>query len=113
MVSFLSKKIYISSVIFERNLLYIEEKYLRKIKTLNSRVQEFKYADSLGVDFHKTGFCPYVSSLFIVKDRNNFYKLNPKKEIALDELHYGNYNPFETTLELTSQCLMVMLKKVK
>ena len=72
-----------------------------KIQSLNKKVQEFKYADSLGIDFHKTGFCPYVSSLFIVKNRRDFYNLNPDKETSLEELHYGNYNPFETTLELT------------
>ena len=85
----------------EKNPLNIEKKYLKKIMLLNSKVKEFKYADSLGVDFHKTGFCPYVSSLFIVKTRSDFYKLNPKKEIPFEQLHYGNYNPFETTLELT------------
>ena len=86
---------------FEENNLHIADKYLKKIKILNSRVQELRYADSLGVDFHKTGFCPYVSSLFIVKQRKDFYKLNSKKEMTLDELYYGNYNPFEATLELT------------
>lgn len=86
---------------YDSNPLKIEKEYLNKIKSLNKKVQEFKYADSLGIDFHKTGFCPYVSSLFIVKDRKDFYKLNPEKEIDLEELYYGNYNPFETTLELT------------
>ena len=86
---------------FNANPLDIENKHLMKIKSLNKKVQDFKYADSLGIDFHKTGFCPYVSSLFIVKDRRDFYTLNPDREISLDELHYGNYNPFETTLELT------------
>ena len=86
---------------YNANPLDIENKHLMKIQSLNKKVQEFKYADSLGIDFHKTGFCPYVSSLFIVKDRRDFYNLNPDKEISLEELHYGNYNPFETTLELT------------
>ena len=83
------------------NPLDIENKHLMKIQFLNKKVQEFKYADSLGIDFHKTGFCPYVSSLFIVKNRKDFHKLNPDKAISLEELLYGNYNPFETTLELT------------
>ena len=83
------------------NPLGIENKYLMKIQSINKKVQEFKYADSLGIDFHKTGFCPYVSSLFIVKNRRDFYSLNLNKENPLEELHYGNYNPFETTLELT------------
>ena len=86
---------------YNANPLDIANKHLMKIQSLNKKVQEFKYADSLGIDFHKTGFCPYVSSLFIVKNRRDFYNLNPDKEISLDELHYGNYNPFETTLELT------------
>ena len=83
------------------NLLNIEDKHLKKIKSLNKKVQEFQYADSLGIDFHKTGFCPYISSLFIFKNKRDFYSLNPDKEISLERLHYGNYNPFETTLELT------------
>lgn len=86
---------------YNNNYLNIPKEHLRKILSLNKKVQEFKYADSLGVDFHKTGFCPYVSSLFIVKNRKDFYNLNPSKEVALEELHYGNYNPFEITLELT------------
>lgn len=93
--------LFFNSYDFNKNSLGIEKNHLEKIRTLNNKVQEFKYADSLGVDFHKTGFCPYVSSLFIVKERSDFYKLNPNKEISLDELRYGNYNPFETTLELT------------
>lgn len=86
---------------YEMNRINIDKKYLIKIQNLNKKVKEFEYADSLGIDFHKTGFCPYVSSLFIVKDKSDFYVLNPDKELELDELHYGNYNPFETTLELT------------
>ena len=29
-------------------------------------------ADSLGIDFHKTGFAPYISSLFLLRDRADF-----------------------------------------
>ena len=86
---------------YSNNPLNIEKRQLEKIQFLNKEVQEFKYADSLGIDFHKTGFCPYTSSLFIVKNRGDFYNLGEAKEIPLEELHYGNYNPFETTLELT------------
>ena len=86
---------------FEKNPLQIKKIHLQKIQSLNKKVQEFKYADSLGIDFHKTGFCAYTSSLFVVKERKDFYLLNPSKEQKLEELHYGNYNPYETTLELT------------
>lgn len=86
---------------FKNNPLKIQNKHLSKIKSLNKKVQEIKYADSIGVDFHKTGFCPYVSSVFIVKNRKDYFKLSPEKEISLEDLHYGNFNPYDTTLELT------------
>ncbi len=86
---------------FDKNPLKIKERHLNKIKSLNKKVKEIKYADSMGVDFHKTGFCPYVSSIFVIKNRKDYFKLNPEKEVSLEELHYGNFNPYDTTLELT------------
>ena len=63
--------------------------------------EEFKYADSMGIDFHKTGFCPYLSSLFLCRRRKDYYAMNPSKFQAMEDLKYGNYNPYQTTLELT------------
>ena len=93
--------LFFSSYDYKNNPLKINKKHLNKIKSLNRKVQEIKYADSIGVDFHKTGFCPYISSVFIVKNRKDYYKLNPEKGVPLEDLHYGNFNPYETTLELT------------
>lgn len=86
---------------YQNNPLKIKQKALKKIKSLNEKAKQFKYADSIGVDFHKTGFCPYTSSLFLVKNREDFFNLNPSKKVELEDLSYGNYNPYETTLELT------------
>ena len=47
----------------------------------------------LGLIFIKTGFCPYISSLFVCKDRRDYYALSPKKYQSFDEIEYGNYNP--------------------
>ncbi len=93
--------LFFNSYDYEKNIFNIEKKTLDKIKSLNKKVRDFKYADSIGVDFHKTGFCPYVSSLFLVKNREDFNLLNPNKKIDLENLQYGEYNPYETTLELT------------
>lgn len=90
---------------FSKNPLDIKLTALKKIAALNAEVQELKYADSVGIDFHKTGFSPYVSSLFIVKKRADFYATNNSKVMALDDLHYGNYNPYQSTLELTRPSL--------
>jgi L-2,4-diaminobutyrate decarboxylase len=56
-------------------------------------------ADSIGIDFHKTGYAPYVSSLFLLKDGDDFELLRrpPEKEAYL--FHFGAYNPGEYSLE--------------
>ena len=64
-------------------------------------IAQVKFADSIGIDFHKTGFCPYASSLILTKDRADVYKLNNKKEVDLNDLHYGEYSPSSYTLELS------------
>lgn len=89
---------------FKKNTLHINEKVLNKIKNLNKKVKELKYVDSIGVDFHKTGFCPYVSSIILFKNIEDYFSLGSKEGILLEELKYGNHNPYHTTLELTRSC---------
>lgn len=84
---------------FEENKLSIPKFAISKIKKMYERVEQLKYADSIGIDFHKTGFTPYISSVFIIKDREKYFELNPEKNIAIKDLFYGNYNPFYSSLE--------------
>ncbi len=56
-------------------------KSLQKIQSLSQKISEINYADSIGIDFHKTGFCPYTSSIFMIKDKNRYFSLNPSKNI--------------------------------
>ncbi len=84
---------------FEENKLNFSEEIIRKIKSMTGKVGELKFADSFGVDFHKTGFCPYMSSLFIVQNKNDVYRLSKSNEVPLKDLEFGNYSPFETTFE--------------
>lgn len=86
---------------FQENQCGFHIDVLEKIKRLNKKIAEIKYADSIGVDFHKTGFCPYISSIFLTKERDSYFCLNPQKNISYNELSWGNYAPFETSLELT------------
>lgn len=86
---------------FQNNPLKFSRESLRKIKSLSQKISDIKYADSIGIDFHKTGFCPYTSSIFIIKDKNRYFTLNPSKNIPLEELKWGNFAPFQTSLELT------------
>ena len=86
---------------YKTNPLGISGSSLEKIRKLSRLADDFKYADSMGIDFHKTGFCPYISSLFICKNREDYYALNPSKYQSIKDLKYGNYNPYQISLELT------------
>jgi glutamate/tyrosine decarboxylase-like PLP-dependent enzyme len=77
----------------EKNSLSIGEAAKEKISKIIKNIRNLNYADSFGVDFHKMGFCPYISSLFMVKDKTPFYK-------GKDSLvRFGRYTPFEYTIE--------------
>ena len=86
---------------FKENPLNIEKKALSKIKNLNKKIKELKYVDSIGIDFHKTGFCNYISSIVLFKNKDDYFTLYPKDNIPVDNMEYGNYNPYHSTLELT------------
>lgn len=86
---------------FNINKLGLSEIVLEKLSRLCHKISEIKYADSFGVDFHKTGFCSYLSSLYMVKDRDELYLQGNRTPIKYSELEYGNYSPFEYTLELS------------
>lgn len=86
---------------FKNNFLNIQEKSLEKIKHINNAVKQLKYVDSVGVDFHKTGFAPYTSSVVVFKNKKDYFDLNFQEEVDIDSLSYGNYNPYHYTLELS------------
>ena len=87
---------------FDQNPLNIGQSALIKIKAQTEAIKDIKYADSFGVDFHKTGYCSYLSSLYITKDRSELYAQGSvNKNVPYDEMEYGNYSPFQYTLELS------------
>jgi len=57
---------------FALNPLHIEPAAANKITEIVNDLRGLDCADSFGIDFHKMGFCPYVSSLFMVKDGTAF-----------------------------------------
>jgi glutamate/tyrosine decarboxylase-like PLP-dependent enzyme len=65
-------------------------------------------ADSLGVDFHKTGFAPYISSLFLLKDRADFATLVRERSKMPYLYHTGQYHPGMFTLETSRSATGVM-----
>lgn len=86
---------------FKNNKFNMSKQELKKIKSMKNKIAQIKYADSFGADFHKTGFCPYISSVYLSKDFNDVTILGNKKYKGIDKLLFGEYSPFEYTLELT------------
>lgn len=65
------------------------------------RVAGLRFTDSLGVDFHKTGFVPYVSSLLVVRERGQFERLLRDQATMPYLFHSGDYHPGMYSLETT------------
>lgn len=54
---------------FKRNRLNIDSKSIERLSQILMNLKDLKLADSFGIDFHKMGFCPYISSLFMIKEK--------------------------------------------
>ena len=60
---------------FEENALGFRPRTVRALAGALHRIQHLGQADSVGLDFHKTGFAPYVSSLFLARDEADLQQL--------------------------------------
>jgi glutamate/tyrosine decarboxylase-like PLP-dependent enzyme len=84
---------------WETNVLGFRPRTIRALAGACRRLRHLHLADSLGVDFHKTGFAPYVSSLVLVKDRADLQLLARVPEQMPYLYHFGDYSPGMFTLE--------------
>ena len=82
---------------FEKNPLEISDKTAVILQTKIKAASQVKYADSFASDFHKTGYCSYTSSVFLIKDKNNFLVL--KVSIQSPNMVFSEYAPYDYTLE--------------
>jgi len=84
---------------FEVNPLGFRPRTVRALAGAARRTSSIHLADSLGLDFHKTGFSPYISSLFLVKDKADL-KLLERETSQMPYLYqFGTYKPGMYTLE--------------
>lgn len=93
--------LFYKSYSFTENKLNLSNSVKDKVKEMANLISKSYYADSIGIDFHKSGFCPYASSLILTNDRKNIFALNNKKASCLEDLVYGDYAPSVYTLELS------------
>ena len=78
---------------FEGNPLGFRPRTVRALAGARRRIRHLSLADSLGVDFHKTGFAPYVSSLVLVKNRDDLQLVTRRQEQMPYLYHFGDHRP--------------------
>jgi glutamate/tyrosine decarboxylase-like PLP-dependent enzyme len=83
----------------EMNPLGFRRRTLRALASACRRIRHLPLADSIGVDFHKTGFAPYISSMVLVKDRADFSLLARSPELMPYVYQFGEHRPGMFTLE--------------
>jgi glutamate/tyrosine decarboxylase-like PLP-dependent enzyme len=93
---------------FAENSLGFRGRTVRALAAATSRIRHLHLADSLGIDFHKTGFAPYVSSLFLLRERSDFAAVVRQRESMPYLYHTGEYHPGMFTLETTRSATGVM-----
>jgi glutamate/tyrosine decarboxylase-like PLP-dependent enzyme len=86
---------------FEQNPLGFRQRTLRALAGTARRIRHLGLADSIGVDFHKTGFAPYISSAFLLKNGRDFLHLTRSDEQTPYVFQSGTRHPGRYTLETT------------
>jgi len=84
---------------FDENPLGFQHRTVRSLAGTRRRIQHLPLADSLGVDFHKTGFAPYVSSALLVKEAQDLLLVAREPDSMPYLFQSGHYHPGKITLE--------------
>lgn len=84
---------------WDANPLEFRHRTVRALAGTSRRIRHLGLADSIGVDFHKTGFTPYISSAVILKDRHDFAHLTRADEDTPYIFQSGERHPGKYTLE--------------
>ncbi|HHM12779.1 MAG TPA: aspartate aminotransferase family protein [Planctomycetaceae bacterium] len=84
---------------FEQNELGFRPRTIRALAAAHRVIRHLHRADSVGIDFHKTGFAPYISTLFLVKDQSDMRLLVRGREEMPYLFQSGQRHPAMFTLE--------------
>ena len=85
---------------FSKNPLGFSDRILPILRQNGQALAELTYADAVGIDFHKVGWAPYVSSCFLYKDAAEFESIHRRGEDAYLQARTP-YNPMYYTLEVS------------
>jgi len=84
---------------FDDNPLGFHARTLRSLTDSLERIESLQLADSIGIDLHKTGYAPYISSVILIKDRGSFALLSREPEQMPYLYQVGHHHPGIYTLE--------------
>ena len=84
---------------FGVNPLGFRPRTVRSLAGTQRRISQLKLSDSLGIDFHKTGFAPYISSLFLANSCDDLKLIARNSEAMPYLFKSGEYHPGKYTLE--------------
>jgi len=83
----------------DKSVRHLSPPLQKEVLSTVSKISELPYADSVGIDFHKTGWSPYLCSAFVVKDKNDLFMLQKLKKEMPYLYHKSGYQPGTFTLE--------------
>ncbi len=84
---------------FDRNPLGFRPRTLRALAGARLPIHDLSLADSVGIDFHKSGFTPYISSLVLFKNREDLDLLHRPQEQMPYLYQFGTHRPGMYTIE--------------
>lgn len=93
---------------FSGNPLGFRGRTLRALAAAQHTIQHLRLADSVGIDFHKTGFAPYISSLFLLRERGDFSQIVRQRSTTPYLFHTGEYHPGLFSLETSRSATGVL-----
>ena len=93
---------------FNRNPLAFPPPTLAMLATAQQSMRHLHLADSVGFDFHKSGFTPIVSSAVLFKQQEDLSLLSRSRQQMPYLFQYGDYAPGIHTLEASRSGMGVM-----
>jgi len=84
---------------FDQNPQGFRPRTVRSLAGTQRRISQLHLSDSLGIDFHKTGFTPYTSSLFLSESGDDLALIARDSGAMPYLFKSGEYHPGKYTLE--------------
>lgn len=84
---------------FDKNDLGFHGRTIRALAATQYQIRHLHLADSISIDFHKTGYTPYVCSLVLFSDRGDLELIARDRQTMPYLYQSGEYHPGTVTLE--------------